>query len=358
MSEYLNQHYVPRFYFQLFRKGKAINLAFKDCGQIRENVRIESQCSADNFYDNLELEHRLSRIEGIIASYLKDVILRQSLYHINKECIMLPIALQHSRTMKMRQFISVIQSRIIHSTEKITSGNNPEMTRTQIQEMLPSTINIQQELMDALPLHIKLLSDMKLVLIKNDTDKPFIFSDSPCVFFNQALNEYRDVGDIGLRCKGLQIFYPINDKLLIHAFDSDRYTVNNKRLLVNVSSINDIDQLNILQLLNSYRFCYFSNIENRTYVESLWEKTTPFFKSECPNMAVRLPGGPNPDPRYILSKNKSVEFPLRLSFVRAERLFVGSIFDPAKIQRNFLEAQRIIKEFEQSGYSMAGLKLS
>ena len=70
---------------------------------------------------------------------------------------------------------------------------------------------------------VKLISDLDYYLLRNHTDYPFIFSDSPVVFYNTYYYNVKNRGVLGAQTLGLQIFYPLNSDTLLMLVDNQVY---------------------------------------------------------------------------------------------------------------------------------------
>ena len=98
----------------------------------------------------------------------------------------------------------------------------------------------------------------KLVVAKPGSE--FITSDSPVVFYNQALEEMQGHQGIGTASKGLQVFFPISPECMILLYDGSVYKVGGRReRTVRLSQQRDMDQINTLLLANAEENIYFLN---------------------------------------------------------------------------------------------------
>jgi len=127
---------------------------------------------------------------------------------------------------------------------------------------------------------IDIISDLKIKLLINETKTPFISSDFPIVKYNQYLEGKTSSSKTGFGIKGLQIIFPINDKLSIILFDSSIYKVGNKRdnyLLI--KSEKDVDSLNLLQFVNCLSTIYFNEKVSKNYIVKIFERSKKFKKA-------------------------------------------------------------------------------
>lgn len=139
--------------------------------------------------------------------------------------------------------------------------------------------------------------NLKYKLIKNRTSNPFIISDNPLVLYNQFLEKrnwkFGSQRDFGL--KGLQLFLPLNDSYMLAVYDSDIYKLGNKKeQIVSIDDKNSIDQLNLLQFLNSESTVNFNHKASEHYIRTLQEKSKKHKKANDDFISVhelKLPKG-------------------------------------------------------------------
>src|SRR5690606_17127565 len=117
--------------------------------------------------------------------------------------------------------------------------------------------------------------DLNYKLLINKTEVSFISSDFPVVKYNQFLEKKKwNHGKTGYGNTGLQIFIPLNSKIILMLYDSTVYKVGfKKQPNLDISNKKDIDQLNILQILNSYSTLFFDEKITNHYITSLIEKS-------------------------------------------------------------------------------------
>lgn len=65
-----------------------------------------------------------------------------------------------------------------------------------------------------------ILNEMSWKLCVNETNEPFWTSDHPCAGYNE-LEPEPFIGNMGLKCKGFQLHFPISDKLLLILMNPD-----------------------------------------------------------------------------------------------------------------------------------------
>lgn len=212
----------------------------------------------------------------------------------------------------------------------VVLGGKPEsMLPPQLQDEIE---NVPRFLMQVTVNNAWVARDLRAKLIINSTPHSFITSDNPVVLYNQLLMSKHVVeGRTGIGCRGLQLFFPLNDHLMLHIFDADVYCVGGKRLskqLVEVRRSDDVLQLNQLQVVNANKNLYFSDSVPPSYLQKLIEKAGKYRRSDKVIVEEYPSVQPSwlPQPSLLVQHRTEVELPLILSFVRITR--AGQQYDP------------------------------
>jgi len=180
------------------------------------------------------------------------------------------------------------------------------------------TVTVLRQILVALE-SAALLVDMQPRVIRNHTDYPFIFSDSPVVFYNSYYRNITDRGVLGLQTPGLQIFLPLTPKLQLMMFDPNVYTgpcLNGPFC----EAINrpDVSHLNALQLHHSSQAVYFADPDDFNYVEELYKAHRSHFIKPQAEFRIRqdvLVRGEPSDGDILHTFEPQVNHNLSLSFV-------------------------------------------
>lgn len=326
-----NQHFVPQFYFRQFSvSGKIINALQKKNGtRIRGNVSIADQCSKDYFYGIGKIDSAITQFEGVIADTFHSII-ETAKFPINTDPkfrinLQFATVLQYWRTMQERYRSLDAYGQVLKLHLEASIRNSDSSDKQKLIDGLPKLkINLPPQdthlfmLRNYFAGHM-LLCDLNCVLVENMTSKEFIFSDSPTILFNQALNRVENSGDIGFASPGLQIFYPISPKYLIVFYDGKIYKAINKNAIISTDRIADINQLNSLQILNADKTIYFSEDTPHEGIRQLWERLKSSFHSPQLYREIRNQG---PETTELIAHmmNKSFQFKLNLSFLEKVRL--------------------------------------
>lgn len=109
--------------------------------------------------------------------------------------------------------------------------------------------------------------DLKCKVLRNATDIQFITSDHPVVLYNQYGEDRVFRSNIGLACKGLQVFYPVSPRHVVMLYDAAIYKLGQRRdTFAEVTQRRDVEQLNDLQWLNALENVYFHDGQDRAEI--------------------------------------------------------------------------------------------
>ncbi|TCN60150.1 DUF4238 domain-containing protein [Flavobacterium circumlabens] len=282
-----NQHFVPQFFQRFFsyeNNGKTIGMFNTQGNLFKNQVSISSQLSSDYFYGlDGELEEWLSQLERDSAPIFREMWEKEKL----------PIA-QSPDHSKMLHFMVVldlrnpIHFRILSNFEQKLLNTKSKISEDNVSnDMIPGLKEHQTDQgklnsLKSAELVVPDLLELKYKLIKNTTSNPFIISDNPIIMYNQFLErrnwKFGSQRDFGL--KGLQMFLPLNDSYMLAVYDPNIYKLGNKKEhVVKIDNKNSIDQLNLLQFLNSETTVNFSHRASKHYIETLYEKSKKYKKA-------------------------------------------------------------------------------
>ena len=279
MSAHKNQHYVPKHYFRWFSKDpKRINLIRKATGQVVIGAGVRGQSARENYHGDRDLEDRVTLIENRYRSTLTLVRRARSLAGLrsnDQHALRAAVLFQRARTLIQRdKFMKSVEGMIAEAYKygpvspqleakfrRSLSDNRRFAQKFQVRQLALADV-------DAVG-----ISDLRLVLLVNRTDLPFIFSDAPVVFYNQYAREIHIRGVLGHFSPGLQIFYPIDSSLLLMFYDAVRYVLEpEEQGVITLDGEDDIAALNSLQLHNARGVAYFGDERHAPYVRRLWQR--------------------------------------------------------------------------------------
>ncbi|MBA9072613.1 hypothetical protein GGR22_000739 [Flavobacterium gossypii] len=281
------QHFVPQFfqrYFSYNNDGKTIGMFNVNNNIFQASTPIRTQSYGNFFYGKSgDLETWLSELESKSAP----------IFRVMWEREQLPTC-ESTTQLEMLHFLLVLDLRnpvrfntlknfekIIQNTKSRITGNNVPTDLITVFQHLQSERGKLTSLINAVAI-VPDLIDLKYKLIKNVTNTPLIISDNPLVIYNQFLEKrkWNFVSQRGYGSKGLQMFLPVNDKYILVVYDSEVYKIGNKKeKIVEVDNKESIDQLNILQFLNSTDTINFNHRASEHYIRTLFEKSKRFKKA-------------------------------------------------------------------------------
>jgi hypothetical protein len=287
MSEQANHHFVPKFYFRNFSEdGARIHLLHRSSGRVILNAAIRGQCAKHRLYGPTEMERMISGLEGNFSAAIREAIRTAWApmdLRLTEECVF-----------RLLQATLFQRGRTIHEIDKYEAGmeswlleafkqhllNSPgiEYRDRMVKDIENGSITLRHDdtwvamtLMIAALDAVILITDLRICLVRNHTDFPFLFGDAPVVLCN---SHYRNVtlrGVLGLQTPGLQIFFPLNARTMLLMLDENVYSGRCKETdIVDVTDRSDVSQLNALQLHHSLTNVYFGREGDAEYVGDLW----------------------------------------------------------------------------------------
>jgi hypothetical protein len=277
MVENKNQHFVPEFYFNFFSEDEKTIRGYNLKSKKHYKGPFSNQASKNYFYgENTEIEKSFSQIEGKFKSVLKNIIESNSFLKI-KELDYLEmlrfISFQHNRTEYSKKQTEDFIDKLYDNAIKPLMKSNKELMSKVSEEDINNTKIIYPEgfligTLYALESNI-LLTDLVPILILNETNKEFVFSDNPIVFYNLI---YRDSGHSfeGIQSPGLLVFCPISPKHCIFLYDPEYYDIKCERdnSLI-LKSEKDIYNVNKLQFHKSLSNIYYGNGKEEDEIDKL-----------------------------------------------------------------------------------------
>ncbi len=315
MPDKKKQHYVPKLYLKKFcdsENSNTIGLYNFKSNKIITTTDFKNQAYKTYFYgkDGF-VEEMLGRIEQEIEPILKKIIQDCSL-QINKdyiELLRLHTLLQSIRTNQVLEEVNFISEKI----KKLYCGDDEEKLEMINKDEVENKIN-GSYMISLMGSKLDVIDDLGYKLIVNNTKFQLITSDHPVVFYNQFLEnrEYK-YAKLGLRSKGLQIFFPISPYLMIHFFDNKVYNLGRKNSNKIDLTINSVNKLNLLQILNCGETLFFHPRTQSKYLFGLIQKANShrfdrsFFEKE-------IVLNPNQSIHYHLNDRISIN--LKLDFVK------------------------------------------
>lgn len=284
MSNYSNQHFVPQYYFRYFSKdGKSICLLNRKDGTTIKSASIKGQASKKYFYGNNEIEQNLATIDTAFNKALNQIKMNSSFENcssINYILLLQNILLQKSRTLTARNKSKAMQDKLLQLYWECEIRNDSFLDDKTRNDFIKYTSCLKAdpkqyqmvEMSIALE-NAKYLEDLLPVFLKNKTNMPLFFSDSPVVFINPFLKNIKHRGVLGTQTPGLIILFPLDDESCIMLIDERNYRIKKiNDTVLPVTKLEDISALNKLQIHNASSSIYFSDYNHCCYVSELWRQ--------------------------------------------------------------------------------------
>jgi len=251
MATNKNQHFVPRAYLKAFSmdgQGAAISLFNVDHERFIPAAPLKNQCSGDYFYgEDLRIEKSLQKVEGRYAELVREVTAPgYALTDSHRDFLRQFWLIQHLRT-------EAASMRMVEFAQKMrdTAGIEPNEFRLEVKEAVQHSISVAIQYLPA-------VQDMKVCLLRNRTNEPFIASDDPAVLTNRwHLDSPASEGrSFGVGAAGSLFFLPITPKIQCVAYDGDVYSVAHERGWSEIRREVDVQAINQQQILNCYANLY------------------------------------------------------------------------------------------------------
>lgn len=317
VTEKKNQHFVPRFYLKWFsidRNDKAIRVFNKKLDKFIPSASLYNQASKKYYYgEDGELEDDLAFSEGIFVERLRAILETETLP---------PYSSREHRTLLhftvMTEFRNPIKKTAMEKVTEIVGDyakqhvNFPDDYRNS-----GIKLGLKDPVAYALSNHNKsvlMISDLHIKLLKNTTNIPFITSDNPVVHYNQFLEQNTKLeGITGYGIKGVQIFIPLSPTYMLMLYDSQVYYVGKRKSkVVSISNPAEIDQLNVLQFLNSDVTCFGNGQVTEEYMKRLYEESKTY---PTPRVQIHKKFQTGERTFTVYHAETSCRINLRLSFV-------------------------------------------
>lgn len=288
MAENKNQHYVPQLYLRHFSRDKKTITVFsiRENRIVSTNAPIDNQCSKDYLYGkDLILEKALADLETNSAPIIKYVIESSTLpMKGSPEYLTLMIFLlyQYARTISAADQLNEMTEKIAKNLlkdhirrtkpEEITIG---DLDAVKIFHPKAANLNLR-----TVALQIPLILDLESSLLINKTEVELITSDNPVILYNNYYSK-EPLSYLGLASKGLLIFFPLTPNHYIILYDAKIYQIGEPESskAIFLKQENDINQLNILQLINSNKTAYTLG-NSQDYFQSLMQIATKYRADE------------------------------------------------------------------------------
>lgn len=330
MAEKKRHHYVPQLYLKYFSKDKKNIIVFsiKEKRIVAENAPIRRQCYQNYMYSkNQKFEDIMSLLEGAAKRIFEEIITSKELPRKKDPdyiTLLIFVLYQSARTLFAAEQLNEIFDKTFKSIIKDhvkfrkPEGITPEdIDKATFSHKEPSLFNL-----GIISQIIPLLFDLDCKLTINKTSNEFITSDNPVILYNKYyLNDIR--GYIGLACKGLLILFPITPRHYLIYYDPIIYKIGGKKLHKPITQLNkrDVDELNILQLINSNKTVYTLNMSEK-YFENIFTakiQSHRFSEKSILRESAYVDHGDGEKSKLIWNARPSIKYVATTSFIKISK---------------------------------------
>lgn len=306
MASKLNHHFVPKYLFRLFSGGEDyIHLVLKASSKVVFHASIRHQCSRHKFYGTDKIEDFLAKLDGRHAAAYRAVI---------RECwgdvptgftddefywLFEALMLQRARTPRAAENLADDSEKFaLYSFREYVKASPDDGMRDRILEAIDKgQVAVKEPIIGPL-LHSLVIglrsvigiTDLNLALLRNSTKHPFVFGDSPCIFYNRYLHDVPFVSGLGIQSQGLMIFMPLDQDTQVVLYDPVTYALPCDRVFIDLVENSDVSQLNALQVHSAKAAIYFANQQSADYLVDMVTAHRPLFRQSNSEFILWPPG--------------------------------------------------------------------
>ncbi len=254
MTEYKSHHYVPQMYMRLFARPdeNRVGVYVINLRKFIPEAPIRGQACRNYFYGtDPRAEQAFGRTEGHAARIFAAAIDHHRLPSPGSEdheWLIFYLGIQHSRTVGAAEQHNEGSEKVAKAMlrRKAELEGNDEILAALDKVRIKRT-NAVSELVGYATIGASLLADLKFALIQNESETPFISSDTPVVFHNR-LYERQHIRVTGYGNVGLQMSLPLGPRLTLFGYDAAAYDVRaDPQGLVQVADPAQVRLINDLQ---------------------------------------------------------------------------------------------------------------
>lgn len=242
-------------------RGKEIGLYNIAQRKLIPKASIKDQSCRPWFYGrDLDTDDKLTDIEGVAHRIINEIIVSEKApnrFSPQAQALAFFVNVQDQRTVeavaRQNEMLNKMGKHVLQRA----------LTDPDLLLYLPKVkLNLTdpfEELLSQAVTTTPVLYDLRIKLLRNVTNTPFITSDNPVVKHNRIYQELLD-RVLGLANEGLQILLPISSRLSIMFYDDKAYDVGSKgTTVVDIRSPIYVAELNAMQWLSAHHNILFAS---------------------------------------------------------------------------------------------------
>lgn len=269
MANLKSQHFVPKCYLRNFSSDperRSINLLNLGSGLEIRKASIKGQCAKNFFYGkDLIIEQYLQSIEGKYAEVSRRIVSRELLSTTDIEFLRNFSLLQFLRT----DIAIKRQAMAMREMEDLVFENSPD-------QKPDKPFNVLKVALEAYEYGGQYLSDLRSVILQNETRTPFLSSDDPSVDFNKFYRQrISSTRSFGFQSSGYCLYLPISPNFSFLSYDSNVYSVDRNGSYFALRRSKDVDILNKYVSMKCQNNIYFSEFNSLDYVRKIYAEVLP-----------------------------------------------------------------------------------
>ena len=306
MASKLNHHFVPQYLFRQFSGGQRyIHLISKRSSDVIFRASVRGQCARRKFYGSPELEDVLAVYDGRHSIAFRAVIREawsQSPTGLSEDelyWLFEGLMLQRGRVPRAADNLADgSEKTLLYAFREFVKASPDDGMRDRIVAGIDSgKVTLKEHYLATLLHSLKMaidsviaITDLNIAVLRNHTKYPFVFGDSPCVFFNRYLYHCKTRGVLGYLTPGLMILMPLDSRTQVVLYDPATYQIRGGGDFIDVIEKSDASQLNALQLYSAKQNVYFACCDDADYLGELISCHRPNFTESHSEFRVWPPG--------------------------------------------------------------------
>jgi hypothetical protein len=262
------QHFVPQFYMRNFCLDERLRSYQFDHSEEFPPTHISNICYEDYFYsEDKEVEEAMSQLEGKWANILREVINNQRIESITEweyYYLLVFLTYTHFRTKSSKHEsneFATDTAQLLLELQEFEDNEDEEMRQRAVEAFESEELAVEhpglfhtQELAGLLG-YAK-IADLQPILLIDNTERGFIFSDHPVILENPKFKSESDQFVGGLQSQGLQIICPLSRNCCLFLFDGECYWPKEGKRIIPIDS-DMVEELNRLQLVYGLNGVYY-----------------------------------------------------------------------------------------------------